>query len=89
MCDCGKDVDNYHLLTCKLGCGLVWEHDEIVAGWSSCLHELNLHHKKEVRYQYVDNEKRPDIQVVVLDSSAGSSTFTLIEPRSNERICNN
>ena len=87
VCDCGKDVDNYHLLTCKMGGGPVWKHDEIVAGWSSCLHELNLHHKKEVRYGYVDNEKRPDI--VVFDSGAGSSIdldIALSHPWSQEAM---
>ena len=87
VCNCGKDVDNYHLLTCKMGGGPVWEHDEIVAGWSSCLHELNLHHKKEVRYWYVDNEKRLDI--VVFDSGAGSSIdldIALSHPWSQEAM---
>ena len=32
VCDCGKEGDNYHLLTYKMGGSPVWEHDEIVAG---------------------------------------------------------
>ena len=41
-----QGMDGCHLLTCKLNGGPVWEHDEIVAGWSSYLHDLNLHHRK-------------------------------------------
>ena len=32
ICQCGKEVDEFYLLTCKLGGGPVWEHNEIVAG---------------------------------------------------------
>ena len=39
QCECGKLADEYHL-TCKHGGGPVWQHDEIVNAWSTCLHEL-------------------------------------------------
>ena len=88
MCDCGKVVDNTIFL--PVGWVVVlcaWEHNEVVAGWSSCLHELNVYYKKEVPYPYVDNEKRPDI--VVFDSGAGSSTgldITLSHPWNQEAM---
>ena len=48
-CDCKASLDDlgFHLLTCKKGGELVWAHDSVVAGWSSCLRELDIHHKKE------------------------------------------
>ena len=44
----------------------MWQHDEIVNAWSTCLHELKIHHEKEPRHRYSGNENRPDI--VVYDS---------------------
>ena len=59
-CNCGRelDADGYHLLTCKLGGGLVWEHNNLVAEWCQCLRDLQLHHKKEPKNQYIDSEDR-------------------------------
>ena len=65
QCECGKLADEYHL-TCKHGGGSVWKHDEIVNAWSTCLHELKIHHKKEPLHRYSGNENRPD--KVVYDS---------------------
>ena len=44
----------------------MWQHDEIVNAWSTCLHALKIHHEKESRHRYSGNENRPDI--VVYDS---------------------
>ena len=44
----------------------MWPHDKIVNAWSTCLHELKIHHEKEPRHRYSGNENRPDI--VVYDS---------------------
>ena len=44
----------------------MWQHDETVNAWSTCLHELKIHHEKEPRHRYSGNENRPDI--VVYDS---------------------
>ena len=44
----------------------MWQHDEIVNAWSTCLHELKIHHEKEPQLRYSGNENRPDI--VVYDS---------------------
>ena len=41
----------------------MWQHEEIVNAWSTCLHELKIHHKKEPRHRYSGNENRPDIVV--------------------------
>ena len=32
-CECGKvlDKDGYHLLSCKHGGGLIWQHDSVVS----------------------------------------------------------
>ena len=66
QCECCKLADEYHLLSCKHGGGPVWQHDEIVNAWSTCLHELKIHHEKEPRHRYSRKENRPDI--VVYDS---------------------
>ena len=66
QCECGKLADEYHLLTCKHEGGFVWQHDEIVNAWSTCLHELKIHQEKEPQHRYSGNENRPDI--VVYDS---------------------
>ena len=79
-------VENLQM-TCKTGGGLVWEHDEIVEEWSSCLQELKIRHKKEVQHRYCWNEKRPDI--VMYDSGAGSCSdldITLAHPWSEEAL---
>ena len=70
-CDCGAEIDpyGYHLLTCKKGGGPVWCHDSIVAGWSSCLRKLSIHHQKEPKNRYLDKSNRPDI--VVFDTGSG------------------
>ena len=44
----------------------MWQHDKIVNAWSTCLHELKIHHEKEPWHRYSGNENRPDI--VVYDS---------------------
>ena len=44
----------------------MWQHDKIVNAWSTCLHELKIHHEKEPRHRYSGNKNRPD--VVVYDS---------------------
>ena len=43
-CECRQQLDGsgYHLLTCKLGGGPVWQHDPIVSGWSDLLRELHV-----------------------------------------------
>ena len=68
-CNCGVelDIEGYHLLTCKLGGGPVWEHNRkhnnLVSEWCQCLRDLQLHHRKKPRNQYVNSEDRPDIIV--------------------------
>ena len=73
-CDCGSDLCffGYHLLTCKLGGGLVWQHNSIVSAWSNCLNELQLHHCKEPRNLYIESDDHPDI--VVFDPTNGTDT---------------
>ena len=44
----------------------MWQHDEIVNAWSTCVHELKIHHENEPRHHYSRKENRPDI--VVYDS---------------------
>ena len=48
----------------------MWQHDEIVNAWNTCLHEVKIHHEKESRHRYSGNENRPDI--VVHDSGCSS-----------------
>ena len=78
-CRCGKEIDlnGYHLLTCKRGRGLVWQHDSVVAGWSECLRELGLHNKKEPRHRYTRKEERPDI---VSDEGSDSDLDVALAP---------
>ena len=68
-CQCGKvlDIDRYHLLSCKHGEGPIWQHDSVVSGWSECLREVGLHHRKEPRDRYTNNDCRPNI--VVFDTA--------------------
>ena len=87
-CNCGTelDADGYHLLTCKLGGGPVWEHN-LVAEWCQCLRDLQLHHKKEPKNQYIDSEDRPDI--IVYDSGIGANVeldFSLAHPFSSDTV---
>ena len=69
QCECGKDVDRegYHLLTCKVGGGPVWEHNMILSGWGECLEELQICHHKEPRNRYAESEG-PDIVFFDLES---------------------
>ena len=88
-CNCGRelDADGYHLLTCKLGRGPVWEHNNLVAEWCQCLRDLQLHHKKECKNQYIDSEDRPDI--IVYDSGIGANVeldFSLPHPFSSDTV---
>ena len=72
-CECGRSLDSegFHLLTCKHGGGPVRMHNAVVAGWSDCFRDLDLHHKLEPRDRYVNTEDRPDI--TVFDSQSGST----------------
>ena len=71
-CDCGKklDIQGYHLITCKTGGGPVHTHNSIVSTWSNCLSQLNLSHKLEPQYRYVNSDKRSDILVYDPDLGA-------------------
>ncbi len=71
-CDCGKqlDIQGYHLITCKTGGGPVITHNSIVSAWSNCLSQLNLPHKLESQYRYVNSDKRSDILIFDPDSGA-------------------
>ena len=71
-CDCGKELDiqGYHLITCKTGAGPVHAHNSIVSAWSNCLSQLNLSHKLEPQYRYVNSDKRSDILVYDPDLGA-------------------
>ena len=62
-CDCGRSLDEhgYHLLTCKFGGGLIWQHNTIVSTWAKCSDELNTPHQVEPRNRYTDSKNRPDI----------------------------
>ena len=85
QCECGRPVDDYHLITCKFGGGPVWQHDEIVNAWSSCLHELKIHHDKEPRHRYSGNDNRPDI--VMYDSgSSYDLDVALAHPFSSDAL---
>ena len=70
--DCGKELDiqGHHLITCKTGGGPVHTHNSIVSAWSNCLSQLNLPHKLEPQYRYVNSDKRSDILVYDPDSGA-------------------
>ena len=63
--------------TCSLanwgggGGGPVWQHNSVVSGWSYCLSELQLHHRKEPRNLYIKSADRPNI--VVFDSTNGTN----------------
>ena len=46
-------------------------HNAVVAGWSDCFRDLDLHHKLEPRDRYVNTEDRPDINV--FDTQSGST----------------
>ena len=45
-------------------------HDSIVSAWSNCLSQLDLLHKLEPQYRYVNSDKRSDILVFDPDSGA-------------------
>ena len=82
-CDCKASLDHlgFHLLICNKGGGLVWVHDSVVAGWSSCLRELDIHHKKEQRNSYLKNSDRSDI--AIFDSSSACNLevdISLVHP---------
>ena len=47
----------------------MWQHDEIVTAWSTCLHELTIDHEKEPRHCYSGHKNRPDIIVYDSDCS--------------------
>ncbi len=70
FCDCGKELDiqGYRLITCKTGSGPVHTHNSIVSTWSNCLSQLNLPHKLEQQYKYVNSDKRSGILVFDPDS---------------------
>ena len=70
QCECGKGVDRegYHLLTCKVGGGPVWEHNMILSGWGECLEELQICHHKEPRNRYAESEDRQDVVFFDLES---------------------
>ena len=57
-CECRQQSDDtgYHLLTCKLGGGAVWQHDWIVSGWSELLRELHVPRQTEPKGRYLNNE---------------------------------
>ena len=64
------DIQGYHLITCKTGGGQVHTHNSIVSAWSNCLSQLNLLHKLEPQYRYVNSDKRSDI--FILDPNSGA-----------------
>ena len=45
-------------------------HNSIVSAWSNCLSQLNLSHKLEPQYGYVNSDKRSDILVYDPDLGA-------------------
>ena len=64
-------------VTCSLadwggGGGPVWQHNSIVSGWSGCLNEFQLHHCKEPRNLYIENDNCPDN--VIFDPTNGTNT---------------
>ena len=63
QCEYGKLAHECHLFICKHGGGPVWQQEKIVNAWSTCLHELKIHHEKEPRQCYFENDNRPDIVV--------------------------
>ena len=73
-CDCGRemDADGYYLLTCKLGGGPVWEHNNLVAEWCQCLRDLQLHHNKEPKNQYTVGPQRYEHQTTELTGQPNS-----------------
>ena len=62
------DPDGYHLITCKIGGGLVWTHNSIVGVWSQCLSHLHIVHK-EPKHRYSDSDDRPDMFAVDPETS--------------------
>ena len=53
----------------------------MVAEWWQCFRDLQVHHKKEPKNQYIDNKDRPDI--IVYDSGIGANVeldFFLAHP---------
>ena len=88
-CECGRSLDSegFHLLTCKHGGGPVRMHNAVVAGWSDCFRDLDLHHKLEPRDRYVNTEDRPDI--TVFDTQSGSTVeldISMAHPHSCDYI---
>ena len=69
-CECRQQSDDtgYHLLTCKLGGGAVWQHDWIVSGWSELLRKLHVPCQTEPKGRYLNNEDRPDITAFNINS---------------------
>ena len=45
-------------------------HNSIALAWSNCLSQLNLQHKLDPQYRYVNSDKRSDI--LVFDSDSGA-----------------
>lgn len=69
-CVCVKlqDKDSFHLLICKTGGGPAWTHNSIIAAWSDCSRQLQLHHRNrtDCKIQHTDiqsSDYRPDIYV--------------------------
>ncbi|XP_065835800.1 uncharacterized protein [Oscarella lobularis] len=86
-CECNANIDRrgYHLLTCKFGGGPVWAHNCVVSGWADCVGDAGLVCKVEPRYEYVNNDNRPDI--VAFGSGTGECfdlDISLAHPWSSE-----
>ena len=86
-CECNANIDRsgYHLLTCKFGAGPVWAHNCVVSGWADCVRDAGLVCKMEPRYEYVNNDNRPDI--VAFGSGTGECfdlDISLAHPWSSE-----
>ena len=63
------------------------EHNNLVAEWCQCLRDLQLHHIKKPKNQYIDREDRPDI--IVYDSGTGANVeldFSLAHPFSSDTV---
>ena len=75
------DAEGHHV---SFGGGPVWEHN-LVSEWCQCFRDLQPHHKKEQRNQYVNSKDRPDI--IIYDSGVGANVdldFSLAHPFSKD-----
>ena len=69
--ECGKFSTK--ISSCfKHGGGPISLHDFVVSGWSECLHEAGLHHRKGPRDRYTNNDCRRDSVVFHTDEGSNS-----------------